>query len=190
MAYSALGFSITCFLQARASNSLALLYVADLVDGVSSCMNNVCQAYVADASPPEKRAVRLGVFMGLSVAGAFILGMPLSAVLASKYGLRAPMYAAAGVGLLNFAIITLLVPESLPPAQRKAKVEWRQANPLGALKYVLAYVPAHAPFHVASRTRAPRPHASNARHAVQRAHAPWPCPHAALPPPPVVQAPV
>ena len=84
MAYSALGFAMTCYLQARADKSLAMLYVADFVDGISSCMNNVCQAYVTDASPPEKRAVHLGVFQGVSVAGAFILGFPLSAVISAK----------------------------------------------------------------------------------------------------------
>ena len=50
MAYSALGFAMTCFLQARATNGLALLYVADFVDGISSCMNNVCQG-TSDTRP-------------------------------------------------------------------------------------------------------------------------------------------
>ena len=72
MAYSALGFAVTCFLQARAgSKSLTMLFLADFVDGMSSCMNNVCQAYVTDTSAPELRAKNLGVFMGVSVAGAF-----------------------------------------------------------------------------------------------------------------------
>ena len=62
MAYSALGFAVTCWLQGTAKKSLSLLYVADLVDGVSSCMNNVCQAYVADASPPDRVAINLGIF--------------------------------------------------------------------------------------------------------------------------------
>ena len=118
MAYSALGFAATCYLQATTQKTISVLYLADLVDGVSSCMNTVCQAYVADASPPARRAVNIGIFQGLSVAGAFILGFPLSAVLAAKYGLRAPMYAASAVGVLNAAIALFLTPESLPKAQR------------------------------------------------------------------------
>ena len=43
MAYSALGFAATCWLQATATDTTAVLYLADLVDGVSSCMNTVCQ---------------------------------------------------------------------------------------------------------------------------------------------------
>lgn len=59
-------------------------------------------------------------------AGAFILGFPISAILDAKYGLRAPMYVAAAVGLLNFVLIVLLVPESLPAEQRKV---WLPARP-------------------------------------------------------------
>ena len=70
LAYSALGFACTCLLQATATKSLSVLYLADLVDGLSSCMNSVCQAYVTDASLPERRAVNIGIFQGLSVAGA------------------------------------------------------------------------------------------------------------------------
>lgn len=142
IAYSALGFAITCLLQASCrSKTLSLLYVADLVDGVSSCMNSVCQAYVADASPPERRAVNLGLFQGISVAGAFILGFPLSAVISGKYGLRAPLYVASGVGFLNFALCVLFTPESLPKDQRKPKLNLAKANPIGALRLLFAHSP-------------------------------------------------
>lgn len=141
MAYSALGFAATCYLQASAKD-ISMLFIADLVDGVSSCMSSVCSAYVADASPPERRAVNLGIFQGVSVAGAFILGIPISAVLTEKYGLRSPMYAAAAVGVLNFALIMLLTPESLPAEQRKGKkLDLRTANPLGALRVLFGRSP-------------------------------------------------
>ena len=69
------------------------------------------------------------------MAGAFILGFPLSAVISSKYGLRGPMYAAAMVGVLNFALIVLFTPESLPEAEREGKtLDLASANPLGALR--------------------------------------------------------
>jgi len=137
MAYSALGFSLTCYIQARAKG-VSMLFLADLIDGLSSCMSSVCNAYVADASPPDRRAVNLGIFQGVSVAGAFILGFPISALLDAKYGLRAPMYVASAVGLLNFVLIVLLVPESLPAEQRKGKkLDLRSANPLGALNMLL-----------------------------------------------------
>ena len=65
MAYSALGFALTNLIQARTQSSFALLYLADLIDGCTSCMTPVCQAYVADCSSPSKRAANLGIFQGL-----------------------------------------------------------------------------------------------------------------------------
>ena len=57
-------------------------------------------------------------------------------------GLRGPMYAAAGVGVLNFLIIMLFMPESLPPSQRRGKsLDWKEANPLGALRLLFARTP-------------------------------------------------
>ena len=105
-------------------------------------MSTVCQAYVVDTSSPENCASHIGVFQGLSVAGAFIIGMPASAVIAGKYGLRAPMYAAAGVGLVNFLILVLATPESLPKEQRQGKkLDLATANPFGALRLLFGSTP-------------------------------------------------
>ena len=142
LAYSAFGFAFTCLLQAQCKTSTAILYVADFVDGISSCMNGVCQAYVIDASPPDRRAVNIGLFQGLSVAGAFILGFPLSAVISAQYGLRAPLYAAAAVGFLNGLIALFLTPESLPASERAGKkLDLAQANPIGSLSMLFGRTP-------------------------------------------------
>ena len=69
MAWSALGFAATNLIQATTVSGASRLYLADVIDGMSSCMQPVCQAYVTDCSPPEKRASNLGVFSGLSIGG-------------------------------------------------------------------------------------------------------------------------
>lgn len=53
MAWAAIGFGATNLIQAKTRSSVAGLYLADIVDGCSSCMLPVCQAYVADCSPPD-----------------------------------------------------------------------------------------------------------------------------------------
>lgn len=83
MAWSALGFGVTNLLQAKATGA-ATLFLADAVDGISSCMTPVCQAYVADCSPPHKRASNLGIFQGLSIGMAFIIAFPVGGILGSK----------------------------------------------------------------------------------------------------------
>ena len=77
MAWSAMGFMITNLIQANAvssplataageGSSIPLLYLADFVDGCSSCMLPLCQAYVSDCSSPKDLATNLGIFQGLS----------------------------------------------------------------------------------------------------------------------------
>ena len=53
MAWSALGFGLTLLIQGMTSKT-AHLYLADMVDGLSSCMGAVCTSYVADCSAPKK----------------------------------------------------------------------------------------------------------------------------------------
>lgn len=77
----------------------------------------------------------------MSIAGAFIVGFPLAAVLDAKYGLRGPLFAAAAAGLLNFLVIVFLTPESLPRSARAAKLDLRSANPLGALRHIFGTSP-------------------------------------------------
>jgi len=90
----------------------------------------------------ERRTAPAQPTQGVSVAGAFILGFPLSAVLDAKYGLRAPLFAAAALGFANFLIIALITPESLPPAARAGKrLDLRSANPLGALRRLFCTTP-------------------------------------------------
>ena len=83
MAWSAFGFMLTHLLQAFAKGP-AMLYLADLIDGCSSCMTYICQAYVADCSPPEKRASHLGMFQGLSIGLGLTLGFPIGGLLGAK----------------------------------------------------------------------------------------------------------
>jgi DHA1 family tetracycline resistance protein-like MFS transporter len=52
------------------------------------------------------------------------------------------MYAAAMVGLLNFLLIVLFTPESLPKAEREGKtLDIASANPLGALRLLFGRTP-------------------------------------------------
>lgn len=66
MAWSAVGFMITNLIQANTKSSIGLLYLADFVDGCSSCMLPLCQAYITDVSHPANLAGNLGIFQGLS----------------------------------------------------------------------------------------------------------------------------
>ena len=130
MAWSALGYGLTCLLQGTTKSSVGLLYLADLIDGVSSCMSPVCQAYVTDASPPDRRVINLGIFQGISIGGAFIVAFPLGGVLGSKLGPRVPILLGAAAQLLNFMLIAFVTPESNTKEMRQGKrINLKEANP-------------------------------------------------------------
>ena len=142
MAWSAAGFGLTCLLQATCRSSVRALFLADFIDGVSSCMSPVCQAYVTDASPPDRRVVNLGIFQGLSIGGAFIIAFPLGGILGKQLGPRVPIFVAAAAQLLNLLLILFVTPESSPPAARAGrKLDLRSANPFGALKRLFGGAP-------------------------------------------------
>ena len=130
MAWSALGYGLTCLLQGTTKSSVGLLYLADLIDGVSSCMSPVCQAYVTDASPPDRCVINLGIFQGISIGGAFIVAFPLGGVLGSKLGPRVPILLGAAAQLLNFMLIAFVTPESNTKEMRQGKrINLKEANP-------------------------------------------------------------
>ena len=109
-----------------------MLYLADLIDGVSSCMYPVCMAFVTDASPADKRVVNLGIFQGLSIGGAFILAFPIGGILGKQLGPRVPVLVGAAVQLLNLLLILLVTPESNTRAMRAGRaLDLREANPIG-----------------------------------------------------------
>ena len=83
MAYASAGLGLGFLLVAR-SRAPSVLLLAGVIDGLSSCMGNICQAYVADLSSDDaSRAKNLALLQGLSLTGAFLAGMPVSAIISS-----------------------------------------------------------------------------------------------------------
>jgi DHA1 family tetracycline resistance protein-like MFS transporter len=96
----------------------------------------VAGAYLADVTPPEKRAQSFGL-IGAAFGFGFITGPALGGVL-GDLDLRLPFLVAAGLSLADFAFAYFALPESLAPENRKA-VNPRHANPFGALREVGRY---------------------------------------------------
>jgi DHA1 family tetracycline resistance protein-like MFS transporter len=109
--------------------TLPWFFLGRIIAGVTGANITAANAYIADVSPPEKRAANFGM-----VAAAFGLGFIAGPALGGwlgHYGLRVPFYAAAGMTLLNWLYGAFVLPESLPPEQRRA-FDWKRANPVGS----------------------------------------------------------
>jgi DHA1 family tetracycline resistance protein-like MFS transporter len=110
--------------------SLAWLFVGRLISGITSASISTAFAYIADTTPPEKRAAYFGK-IGVAFGAGFILGPALGGLL-GDYSARLPFWVAAGLSLLNGLYGLFILPESLPP-DRRAPFRWKSANPIGML---------------------------------------------------------
>lgn len=127
---SNLGLAIDFLIMALAQ-TLPLLFIGRLLSGMTSASFSTANAYIADVTPPEKRAAAFG-----KLGMAFGLGFTLAPVFGAWLGeieLRLPFYAAATLCFANFCYGYFVLPESLAKELRTA-FDWKRANPLGALK--------------------------------------------------------
>ncbi|HYO65638.1 MAG TPA: TCR/Tet family MFS transporter [Archangium sp.] len=111
--------------------TLGWLFVGRVISGITSASISTASAYIADVTPPEKRAASFGL-IGAAFGVGFVLGPALGGVLGGVDP-RLPFWVSAGLSLANAMYGLFVLPESLPPERRKA-FQWRLANPVGALQ--------------------------------------------------------
>jgi DHA1 family tetracycline resistance protein-like MFS transporter len=110
--------------------SLTWLFVGRVISGITSASISTSFAYIADITPPERRAAVFGK-VGAAFGAGFILGPALGGLLGGMDP-RLPFWVAAGLSFANTLYGLLILPESLP-RDRRASLGWRSANPLGSL---------------------------------------------------------
>jgi MFS family permease len=113
------------------ADSLAVIFLAVMLDGITGGNLTTAQAYIADVTAPEERARGLGL-----VGAAFGLGLmmgPAFGGLLSLYGLSAPAFAACAIALSNVLFGLLVLNESLPPERRAPAPAWPMLNSVSQL---------------------------------------------------------
>ena len=135
-------------LLANAAGYLALAFAPNiwaaiairLFTGVGAGNISTVQGYVADVTPPERRAGRMGL-IGAAFGAGFIVGPGLGSLLArpelGRLGYQIPFFAAAGLALAAFIGVWILLRESrarsAPDAKRPpflAGLKRARANPV------------------------------------------------------------
>jgi DHA1 family tetracycline resistance protein-like MFS transporter len=105
------------------------LLIGRIFSGITSSSFSTANAYIADITPPEKRAGRFGMLSAAFGIG-FIAG-PVIGGLLGQLDPRAPFWGAGAVCLLNGLYGLWLVPESLK-AEHRARFSVKLANPIGS----------------------------------------------------------
>lgn len=111
--------------------TLGWLFVGRIISGITAASYSTAMAYIADVTPPEKRAGSYGL-VGAAWGIGFVVGPALGGLLGGIYP-RLPFWVAAALTLVNAAYGYFILPESLPPGRRSG-FSWRRANPIGALQ--------------------------------------------------------
>jgi multidrug resistance protein len=94
------------------SQTFVVLFLARLVAGIGSANISAAQAYIADITPPQERAKKMGL-IGAAFGLGFVFGPPIGGALFSAGGLMWVGFATAALCLLNFALAWFTLPESL-----------------------------------------------------------------------------
>jgi multidrug resistance protein len=107
--------TVVSFVMLALAHSVAMLFVARIVDGLSGGNISTARAYVADVTEPKDRARAYGL-IGAAFGMGFIFGPALSGIL-SKISYTAPIWAAAGLTLVATAMAWLWLPETVHRTQ-------------------------------------------------------------------------
>jgi DHA1 family tetracycline resistance protein-like MFS transporter len=108
---TAAGFALMGF-----AHSLTLLFAGRILAGITGGNISIPQAYIADVTAPEKRSRAMGM-IGAAFGLGFTFG-PLIGGMMSRISYGAPFFFAAGLAVLNAALVYLILPESLSREHR------------------------------------------------------------------------
>ncbi len=132
----ALAGSVVSYAAMGLAPNLLVLALGRLVAGAMGGSFSTAGAYLADITPPEKRAQSFGL-IGSAFGVGFITGPALGGILGA-FDLRLPFLVAAGLCALNFAVGFFVLRESLDEAYRKP-FHIARAHPIGALREIGRY---------------------------------------------------
>src|SRR5438874_1233417 len=104
----------TCagFLILAYANSLWVVFLARIIDGLTAGNLTVAQAYIADVSEAENRTKAFGL-IGIAFGLGFLVGPGISGFLA-QYGNTYPILAAAGLSFTSIVCTYFLLPSVVP----------------------------------------------------------------------------
>ncbi len=137
---SLFGFGLDYFIMAMAPD-ITWLFIGRVIAGIFGASFTTASAYIADVSPPEKRAQNFGL-VGAAFGLGFIIG-PLLGGLLGSYGPRVPFFVAGILTLINCLYGYFILPESLAKHNRR-EFSWKRANPVGSLLQLKQYPKVYA----------------------------------------------
>jgi DHA1 family tetracycline resistance protein-like MFS transporter len=121
--------TVVSFVMLALAHSLAMLFAARIVDGLSGGNITTARAYIGDIATDENRAKYFG-FLGAAFGLGFIIGPGLSGLFA-HLSYTAPIWAAAVITLAAMLFAWFWLPETVHRVHADAGSPWRALRELG-----------------------------------------------------------
>lgn len=120
-----------CFFLFGMAQSLWVMFVAQIINGITGGLVSTAQAYIADVSETKEERTKNFGLIGAAFGIGFILGPLLGGALAG-INLRFPVFLAGAIALLNATFAYFILPESLKE-KRSQPISLKDFNPLAQL---------------------------------------------------------
>lgn len=91
--------------------ALAILFVGRIIDGFTAGNLSIAQAYISDVTRPENRT-RAFALIGIAFGSGFLIGPAISGVLAHRFEMGTPAFAAASLSMLSIILTATLLPRN------------------------------------------------------------------------------
>lgn len=92
------------------ATSIPMLFIARMISGLGGANLGAAQAIIADVTKPEERSKGMGL-IGAAFGLGFIIGPALGGLLGQHHP-TTPIFAAAGLALLNLIFVAVYLPET------------------------------------------------------------------------------
>ena len=122
------------FLMLAAANSLPMVFLARIIDGLTAGNLSLAQAYIADVTEPKDRAKSFGL-IGIAFGVGFVIGPAISGFLAKRYGFACPILVAAALSACSVLCTSLLLPKVEPRIAGNAGATGPAGKRLGVLDW-------------------------------------------------------
>ncbi len=109
------------FIVLALANTLPLIFLARVIDGLTAGNLSVAQAYISDNTAPERRTQAFGI-IGAAFGIGMLIGPAFSGFLA-RWSIHAPIWAAAALSCASLVTTTILLPKGSPTAAKESKRE-------------------------------------------------------------------
>ncbi len=116
--------------------ALWILFLGRIIDGLTAGNQSTLFAYIADITEPHERGQWYG-YLGGAIGVGFMIGPAIGGLLGTA-STTLPFFVTAGITLLSVILTAALLPESLAPEKRTARISLQSLNTFSHFKAIFA----------------------------------------------------